>query len=302
MKKSTVTLMLVFAFLGGLFFTTSSCKKARLNKATTTDEDNALAESSFDEVDRSASYVAVKEEGVKQRSAEPEFDPLGNECYTVLHLGKNNDTLAYRSASGYSIYDSAKISNTTYFPRTIIIDFGTGCKGNDERTRKGKIKIYITGKFWSVGTIITYTTENYYVNDYRIEGTRKVTHSAAEVWDIVVTGGKITDPDGKMVSWESTRTRTRIAGSGTPINIFDDVYTITGNASGTNREGRNFTVTITTALQLKFCSYIAEIVKGVIKIQPEDLKPRTVDFGDGTCDNEGTVTVGNKTKTFKLRK
>ena len=69
MKKSTITLMLAFAFLGGMIFTTSSCKKSRLNKETTTDEDNSLAESSFDDVYKTASEVAVKVEGVKNKTA-----------------------------------------------------------------------------------------------------------------------------------------------------------------------------------------------------------------------------------------
>lgn len=302
MKKTTIALMLAFAFLGGTVFTTSSCKKSRLNKETTTDEDNSLAESSFDDVDKTASEVAVKEEGVKSRLAPgsmPEYT-FGSTCATVTHADANGNIYASTSNGVTTIVDSAIF--TAPFPRVITIDFGTGCTGSDGRTRKGKIKATITGKFWAVGTVITHTLENYYVNDHHVEGTRTVTHSAAEAWDIVVSGAKITDPDGKTITWESTRTRTRTSGMSTPFNIFDDVYSITGTASGTNRDGRNFTVNITTALQLQACNWIAEITKGVIEIQPEDLKLRTVDFGDGSCDNEGTVTVGNKTKTFKLRK
>lgn len=304
MKQSTITMMLAFALLGGMVFTTFSCKKARLNKETTTDEDNSLAESSFDDIDKTASEVAVKEEGVKQRldaNASPAFT-FGANCATIIHLGKNNDTLSTRINDVLTIVDSTGIFDVTNFPRTIIIDFGTGCTGSDGRVRKGIIKVSITGKFWIAGTVITHTLENYYVNDHHVEGTRSVTHSSTDVWDVVVSGAKITDPDGKTITWQSTRTRTRTGGKATPFNIFDDTYSITGTASGTNRDGRNFTVNITTALHLQACNWIAEITKGVVEIQPEDLKLRTIDFGDGTCDNEGTVTVGNKTKTFKLRK
>ncbi len=301
MKKSTINIMMAFLLLGGIIFTTASCKKARLNRETTTDEDNSLAESSFDDVDKSASEVAVKEEGVKSKTAPaPEYS-FGASCATVTHKDANGVILYVNSVK----YDTTKTDSAIKlapFPRTIIIDFGTGCTGNDGRTRKGKIIISLSAKFWEVGTVITHTLDNYYVNDHHVEGVRKVTHSATNVWDVVVTGAKITDPDGKTVSWESTRTRTRTSGDATPFNIFDDVYSITGSATGINREGRNFTVTITTALQLQACNWIAEITKGIIEIQPEGLKLRTVDFGDGTCDNEGTVTVGNKTKTFKLRK
>lgn len=305
MKKSTISLMLAFVLLGGMVFTTS-CKKSRLNKETTTDEDNSLAESSFDDIDKTASEVAVKEEGVKSKLApgsSPDYS-FGANCANITHKDANGNILYVNGVK----YDTTLTDSALFiapFPRTITIDFGTGCSGNDGRTRKGKIMVSLSAKFWAVGAVITHTLDNYYVNDHHVEGTRTVTHSSTDVWQVVVSGARITDPDGKTVTWESTRTRTRIAGGSTPIellNIFDDVYSITGTASGTNREGRNFTVNITTALQLQACSYIAEITKGVIEIQPEDLKVRTVDFGDGSCDNEGTVTVGNKTKTFKLRK
>lgn len=305
MKKSTLTLLLAFAILGGTVLTTGSCKKSRLNKETTTDEDNSLAESSFDDVDKTASEVAVKEEGVKSRlapGASPDYS-FGATCATILHTDSNGDTIAYWSNGALMVAaDSGLAWNTANFPRYLVIDFGTGCTGNDGRTRKGKIKVSITGKYWTVGTVVTHTLENYYVNDHHVEGTRTVTHTATDVWQVVVSGAKITDPDGKVVTWESTRTRTLTTDGSTPFNIFDDVYSITGSATGINRDGRNFTVTITSALRLQACNWIAEITQGVVEIQPEDLKLRTIDFGDSSCDNEGTVTVGNKTKTFKLRK
>lgn len=303
MKKSTISFILAFILLGGMVLTTFSCKKARLNRETTTDEDNSLAESTFDDIDKTASEVAVKEEGVKSKMDPKETPPdytFGASCATISHTDANGVILATSVNGVLTFFDSTIF--TAPFPRLITIDFGTGCTGDDGRTRKGKIKISLTGKFWVVGTVITHTLENYYVNDHHVEGTRTVTHTDTEIWQIVVSGAKITDPDGKTVTWESTRTRTRVTDGGTDFNIFDDVYSITGSATGTNRDGRNFTVNITTPLQLQACSWIAEITKGVVEIQPEDLKLRTIDFGDGTCDNEGTVTVGNKTKTFKLRK
>ena len=78
-----------------------------------------------------------------------------------------------------------------------------------------------------------------------------------------------------------------------------------GTASGTNREGRNFTATITEAVIKKMnCGngYTPEPVKGKVEIQPDDLKLRIVDFGDGTCDNQATATVKKKTYTFTIRK
>lgn len=84
--------------------------------------------------------------------------------------------------------------------------------------------------------------------------------------------------------------------------IYDDVWEVTGSADGINTDGRAFDVDITTTLRVQWCEPYIEVTQGIVEIQPEDLKLRTVDFGDGTCDNEATAAIGNKSYTYKLRK
>jgi len=76
--------------------------------------------------------------------------------------------------------------------------------------------------------------------------------------------------------------------------ILDDAYSITGDGSGINRNGRNFTVTITKALRAEFCGWNPEITAGTVELQPEDLKKRVVDFGSGDCDRTYSVTIGKR--------
>ncbi|PCJ89105.1 MAG: hypothetical protein COA57_02515 [Flavobacteriales bacterium] len=276
----------------------NSCKKSKLNKETTTSEDNTLAESMFDDVFKNTEEVAIKEEGANKTGMTPEYSFAGTCTATI----------------------TATWSTDTTFIADIIIDFGTNCEGTDGKVRSGKILVSMNKKWLEVGNVTTVTLENYEVDGYKVEGTKTVTHSAQYVWEISVTGAKITTPDNEEVTWESTRTRTWVEGQTTGFwtpkdsngdgvedtfmffdGILDDAYDITGSASGTNRQGRQFDVNISTALHLQFCGWIPEVTSGVVKIQPEDLKERTVDFGEGTCDNRATATVGNKEYEFKLR-
>ena len=124
----------------------------------------------------------------------------------------------------------------------------------------------------------------------------------------VAEDGKVTDASGNSIKWTSDRTREWVAGESTTFwtydssagafllfdGILDDAYAITGSGSGINRDGRNFTVAITTPLHVQFCGWIPEITSGTYELQPEDLKLRTVDFGDGSCDRTASVTIGKK--------
>jgi hypothetical protein len=190
------------------------------------------------------------------------------------------------------------IIDTNVMPHTLLIDFGSvNCTGLDGRTRRGSILVTFTGRYSDQGTVITITPQNYYVNDYGVQGTKTVTNMGADnngnTYFNVNVAGTITAPDGSWTSTHNaTRVRTWIAGEGTNTP-FDDVYLITGTGNGVNRNGLAYTLTITQALRIEIgCPYI---VSGTVAIAPQDLAVRTVDFGNGSCDNDITVTVNGYT-------
>jgi len=293
--KKNIPIIIILAISCLLYST--SCKKRKLNRQTTTAEDNALAEDLFDDVLKNINEVAEEEnlDGTGK---------MGNIDYT---FSSSCATLTLDPPA----WDTNGVWNTT-FPKTLTIDFGSvNCTGNDGKKRRGKIISVFTGKYNVTGTIITTTLQNYHIDDYSVEGTKSVTNTGSNSCSIVVDGS-VASPDGSQeVIWSSTRTRTWIEGQNTgfwtpnPDNsccmffngILDDVYSISGTAEGTNREGRSFTVNITTPLRVEFCGWIPEITEGVLEIQPEDLKKRTVDFGDKSCDRQYTVTIKNKIYT-----
>ena len=67
------------------------------------------------------------------------------------------------------------------------------------------------------------------------------------------------------------------------------MYSITGTASGTAFDGTHFTSNITSALIVALnCRWIEE---GKIEFKPDGKLTRTIDFGNGDCDNKATVTI-----------
>ncbi|MBA4300048.1 MAG: hypothetical protein C0433_08110 [Cyclobacterium sp.] len=93
--------------------------------------------------------------------------------------------------------------------KKMIIDFGQGCTSPRGVTRKGKIIVTYTGRYWSPGSVITSIFENFYINDRMIEGVRVITNQGFNENDkfftfkIVIEGGKITWPDGTFRTVES---------------------------------------------------------------------------------------------------
>ncbi len=194
--------------------------------------------------------------------------------------------------------------DSTRWPKIITIDYGDGCTGFYEQTRSGKIIILVTGRYRAEGTSRTITLENYYINGIHIEGTKTVTNDGENengniCYSVELTGGRITTPDSIVITRESVRTREWVGGSDTWWNIWDDVYFITGQTTGTNFRGVAYSRTIVTPLEwAAICRFIKS---GSIDIVVGENDPITLDFGNGECDNEATVSRNGETKTILLR-
>lgn len=197
------------------------------------------------------------------------------------------------------------------FPKTVLIDFGNvNCTDNYGVKRRGQITAVFTGMYRDSATTITITPQNYFINDYKVEGSKTITNNGKNTsgntnFTVVVVNGKITHPNGDISTWNSTRNREWVIGENTTFlthgftGIFDDEYDITGTGFGTNRAGRNFTANITSPLRVAVvCRWIK---KGMVEIQPDGLSLRKVDFGDGTCDNKATVEINGKIYNINMR-
>jgi hypothetical protein len=247
----------------------SACRKdkpAVLDNAFASD--NSMAENLFNDVYKVVDDVSGQTDGIRE-------DGIG--CIDTI------------------------IVDTTSNPRTVTIDFGTDdCIGEDGRVRKGMLHITYTGRYRDEGTVITVTPENYTVNGYQVNGTKTITNMGtndlSQYYFTIEVTGSVTAPAGLWTnSWNSSRTRTWVAGYNS-LSLIDDVYEITGTASGINRYGTPYTMAITTPLRAELiCPWL---VSGVLNITPEGADTRTVNFGSGDCNNGFTVTVNGETEVF----
>lgn len=245
----------------------SSCRKSVRDedRDTKAAEDFALADVCFNDFSNLLTEVISNESGLRSTNL------LSGATVTV-------DTLA--------------------FPMTVSIDFGTGVTGIDGRTRSGIINATFTGKYRDSLTVITITPNNYFLNGRKIEGTKIVTNkghnTSGNLWYTVeINNAIITDTtENWTITFDSDRIREWISGEGTPV-LTDDIYEISGTMDGTGRQGNHFTANTTTDVTIKLdCAWP---VSGEIEIQPDNVSPRYINFGSGSCDNDATVSVNGYT-------
>lgn len=184
-------------------------------------------------------------------------------------------------------------ADRTTFPKTMTIDFGDGCsRTGSDIIKKGKMIIVFTGRPRVPGTVATTTFDNYFINDRKMEGTITKTYGQ-NGFNITVRDGKLSDADGS-ISFQSTKTIVQIAGQNTRMPQ-DDVFRMTGRKVVSNSNGGGFTANTTKPVIKKFiCPFVVE---GTIEIKNRRDDLIVIDYGDGRCDNEYTVTVNGETET-----
>jgi hypothetical protein len=185
------------------------------------------------------------------------------------------------------------------FPVSIIFDWGTGCTSADDGIlRSGKITAAVSGMLNMQSSVITFTFSDFTSNGNKIIGVHKITYlglNAGNNWPryAVFTDAKIEFADTKFITYHAEYIRLQSEGSATPLNISDDVWRIEGNSSGTTREGIAWTASYPSALVKKAsCKWFSS---GSVLVTPAGDVARTIDFGDGTCDNKAKLTIADKT-------
>ncbi len=221
----------------------------------------------------------------------------------------------YQKVSGAQKVKSATAADTVIvsvdnseagvFPKVITLDFGDGFTGRRGNVLKGKIIVTISGRMALAGSVRTITFEDFYVNDNKVEGIKTVTNNGlndeSQPSMTVTANDTITRTDGKIVTWNSNRTRTRTDNNGTPLVYWDDTFTITGSSNGVNARGVAYSMTIDDTNPLVMVGGWPFFVKGTVIMESES-RTAVMDYGDGTKDRIATLTINGVTKEITLRR
>ncbi|GJM61694.1 hypothetical protein [Persicobacter diffluens] len=190
--------------------------------------------------------------------------------------------------------------------KVVTIDYGDGWTDRNGDIRKGKIIIQYEGNRKERYRSKTIRPENFSINDFQIEGIRsKSWDGINKKFTIKLTAGQISSPDGWSISrtaqWEVLEFQNEEEG-------FERHRS--GQAEGINRLGHRYLISIEEPLVYKsLCTAIswrfpvAGIKQKTIFTSETASETRTIDYGDGSCDREATITQpdGSQT-TFSQKK
>ncbi|MCU0347115.1 MAG: hypothetical protein MUC59_09225 [Saprospiraceae bacterium] len=185
------------------------------------------------------------------------------------------------------------------FPKLITADYGAGCTDDDGKFKQGKVNMTV-GAFWEPNASIIVTYDNFYEDNVKLEGQFVFVNLStpdAAILRIDAQNIKLTDQNGETFSFSGDQTYTQTAGHASWWDENDDVYEVTGSIFSTLTNGETVNWLIQTPLvKANNCDWVSQ-GKGTLEING---LPVYVDYGDGSCDDQGTYTVNGQVFPFTI--
>ncbi|MBW8051242.1 MAG: hypothetical protein FVQ77_13055 [Cytophagales bacterium] len=211
-------------------------------------------------------------------------------------------------------------SSGASYPKTLTIDYGTTgtCTCDDGFKRKNKIIAIFDSPWSDSSTFVTISLAAAYdvlydlaTSDWmRLESdTFKIIKSPDGMGGVMfsqqVAGGKC-HWKGVNNTWNdivigiasSSRVIKQVGGEQTD-DVTDDVFRFEGTTNGIDRDSATFTSVIYegSCLNKKFdCQWVTQ---GTMHVIPTGGDTITINFGDGTCNDQGSVEMGGG-NTFNI--
>jgi hypothetical protein len=212
------------------------------------------------------------------------------------------DSLGCKPSISGSFHLDRSHSDSLIYTGTFVVDYGYVATCADSiNSRRGKVMDSITLiisfgdsiKFTSTETI---TFEGFYKDSTQLDGTFIIKSSTGNPTTVEAQDAMITYADGTSFSWDGTLTFVyEKDGSrhceGKTMKITE------GSIEGTTREGAVFATTIIKEIVFKrgcHGRHSSVPVSGTVEVVTAGVSS-TIDYGDGSCDKDFTITTAGIT-------
>ena len=315
--------------LVGLFITTAlvmgtmgftSCKKktqettdpvVQTENEQSTATDNNLAESFVSDIENMGSQVSDN---------------------GILSTFKQSGSSSVTGDEGLAVTPCATVTTAG---QVITVNFGTsGCVGNDGHTRTGILVYNFSAStsttaihYRNPGFSMTVSSQNYVVDGYTVNIVNKtVTNTTPNTissgvnpgvnltWSVNATISIIKPSNAGTISWACSRTKELVNTSDTACYRGQNkaiVWTLArvklnGSATGVNAKNENYTSVASNLVRDFACTpdplhlHRHPFVSGTITYSPANRYPRVIDYGNGNCDLNATLTINGNTYNIIL--
>jgi hypothetical protein len=218
--------------------------------------------------------------------------------------GRHNKLVNWNNSMRYKEGQCPNVSinptDSVNYPVTITLDYGAETVLKNGRILSGMITIEISAPKRTDGATRTITYTNYSVDSVTVNGVVSEVFNVAENIDKVLSGKLVFIlADGTTIEREESKTHKWLSGLDTPLDHSDNQLEVTGVVNATASSGESYKKEITKPLiKTGECRHF---VQGEVTVYQNNELLFVLDFGNGECDNQATLTTQGETITIDLK-
>lgn len=197
-----------------------------------------------------------------------------------------------------------------FWPAVLTLNYGQACVNELGQNLSGIITATFDGLLLTEGTNINVDFDAFSINTYAVDGAYSVRNEGLNAagqrsFTHRIDNGILQQSGATILTYEAVENHLQTEGQATNFftdglsGILDDVFEETVVANGTGVLGNSFTIsTVEPLVRPVFCS---KPISG--KLQYDFVifdQPAILDFGNGTCDDFATVTIGTYSFTVRI--
>ncbi len=240
-------------------------------------------------------------ENLNQRNLQASQDYLLIEK-TIVDIEREIEHAFISTQTTKDLPNYISLNNDTSNQDTLIVNFGDENFLHLGHIKRGEINIIYNQFLYNSGAIINTTFTDFYINNNLVQGTITLENNGFNEnsnleFKLSVNNLSLNTENG-IINLTGEYSKELKNGYSTQYDYIDNLYHVIGSAEGNSVNNNSFSVVITDPLKYDLSCFESSsciISQGIVSISPSIYSERTLDYGEGACNCDISVSAGDET-------
>jgi hypothetical protein len=190
------------------------------------------------------------------------------------------------------------LNNDTSNQDTLIINFGEDNFLHLGHIKRGEIIIIYNKFLYDNGANISTTFTDFYINNNLVQGNIVLSNIGFNEnenleFNLEINNLSLNTENG-IINLSGNYNKEMVEGFSTQYQYLDNVYHVSGNASGNSVNNNSFNINISDSIIYNLSCFQTSsciITKGLTQVNPSIYDQRILDYGNGNCDCEISAII-----------
>ena len=190
------------------------------------------------------------------------------------------------------------LNNDTSNQDTLIINFGEDNFLHLGHIKRGEIIIIYNKFLYDNGANISTTFTDFYINNNLVQGNIVLSNIGFNEnenleFNLEINNLSLNTENG-IINLSGNYNKEMVEGFSTQYQYLDNVYHVSGNATGNSVNNNSFNINISDSIIYNLSCFQTSsciITKGLTQVNPSIYDQRILDYGNGNCDCEISAII-----------